>query len=173
MSRAAHQSRRVKTGAVCPAQRGATRSLTAPTPRTRKTAVSPPVKAHTDTHSSGIVTSCASVFCIQTTPTALTFTSWEWKKKISSAATPPRCASTPRGSAMAPMIAATTLTRPTARVSAGTHKDTHFASSFAGRSRKPASIRKDLRQISFSETIMTEEWELQRELRKDNDLNRC
>lgn len=172
MSRAAHQSRRVKTGAVCPARRGATRSLTAPTPRTRKTAVSPPSQLK-HTHSSGIVTSCASVFCIQTTPTALTFTSWEWKKKISSAATPPRCASTPRGSAMAPMIAATTLTRPTARVSAGTHKDTHFASSFAGRSRKPASIRKDLRQISFSETIMTEEWELQRELRKDNDLNRC
>lgn len=51
MSRAAHQSRRVKTGAVWPAQRGATRSLTAPTPRTRKTAVSPPSQLkHTQTH---------------------------------------------------------------------------------------------------------------------------
>lgn len=50
MSRAAHQSRRAKTGAVCPAQRGATRSLTAPTPRTRKTAVSPPSQLNTHRH---------------------------------------------------------------------------------------------------------------------------
>lgn len=58
-----------------------------------------------------------SLFCSQTTATALTSSCWGSKRKISSAATPPRCASTPRGSATAPTTAATTPTRPTARVS--------------------------------------------------------
>lgn len=41
MSRAAHQSHRVRTGAVYPAQPGVTRSLTVPMPRMKKAAVSP------------------------------------------------------------------------------------------------------------------------------------
>lgn len=54
----------------------------------------------------------------QITATARTFSCWASKRKISSAATPPHCVSTRRGSAMAPMTAATTPMRPTARVSA-------------------------------------------------------
>lgn len=41
MSRAAHQSHPARMGAAYPAQPGATRSLTAPTPRMKKAAVSP------------------------------------------------------------------------------------------------------------------------------------
>lgn len=145
-------------GAVYPAHPGVTRSLTAPMPRMKRTAVSPfsPLLCvlvkkgsvnmqllyrsdGSDPCSSLIAywntaraprclptctlvslwwgSRCGAVFCIQATETALTFTSWAWKKKISSAATPPRCASTRRGSVTAPTTAGTTLMSLTVRVS--------------------------------------------------------
>lgn len=87
--------------------------------------------------------------CIQTTQTALTFTSWGWKKKISSAATPPRCASTRHGYVTAQMIAGTTPTRPTARVSgeSNTRDSPHSARALRGRSGTLASIKSDLNWI--------------------------
>lgn len=163
-SRAAPRNHRARTGAAFPAPPGATRSSTAPTPPTRRAAVSPcdvyidvwnrvkirkkkmaapPVADQTDlvTQPCRLLLSpppllplwrgnyCCVVFFFfffsQITQTALTSTSWGWRRKTSSAATPPRCASTPRGSATAPTTAGTMQTRPTARVSSVQHKYTH------------------------------------------------
>lgn len=64
---------------------------------------------------------CFPGFCIQTTQTVPTFTSWGRRRRISSAATPHLCASTLRGSATVRTTAGTTRTRPTARVSPRTN----------------------------------------------------
>lgn len=69
---------------------------------------------------------------------------------------------------MVQTTAATMLMRPTVRVSTNinAHKATDFVCAFRDGLRMPALIRKDLKQIMFSEMINAVKKEIQRELEK-------